>query len=259
MAISATDFLLTAAHTPHIAVVESTGSTNADLLAHSADASAWPHLSILLTDDQRAGRGRLDRSWQAPAGTSLALSVLLRAAEVPPAARSWVPLIAGLAMTESIAAQLGTAVSAKWPNDVLVGDKKICGILAEMSPNAEAIVVGSGVNTAMTEEQTPVETATSFAMQGKPAHLDLLVAHYIGRIAAEIQALRDHDGDAVASGLRDRFVAVCSTIGKVVTIHLPGGDKYTGDATGIDDDGRLQVVADGELRIVSAGDVVHVR
>ncbi len=259
MVLSTTDFLLTTAHAPHIAVVESTGSTNADLLAHSADAETWPHLSILLTDDQRSGRGRLDRSWQAPAGASLALSVLLRTQMVPEPARSWVPLIAGLAMTESIAAQLGTEVRAKWPNDVLIGDKKICGILAEMSPDGQAIVVGSGVNTAMTQDQAPVETATSFAMQGKPAHLDLLVSHYIGRIAAELQELREHNGDAIASGLRERFVAVCSTIGKVVTIHLPAGGRYTGDATGVDDDGRLQVVADGELRTVSAGDVVHVR
>lgn len=259
MVIRATEFLLTSAHAPHILVLESTGSTNADLLALSANTAEWPHLSIVLTDDQHAGRGRLDRSWQAPAGASLALSVLLRSAEVPESARSWVPLIAGLAMTESVAAQLHGAVSAKWPNDVLVGDRKICGILAEMSPTGDAIVVGSGVNTAMTPEQAPVQTATSFAIEGKPVHLDLLVSHYLGRIAAELEALRAHDGDAVASGLRDRFAAVCSTIGKVVTIHLPGGGTYTGDATGIDDDGRLQVVVDGETRRVSAGDVVHVR
>lgn len=259
MVMSTADFPLTTAHTPRITVVASAGSTNADLLAHSADEAAWPHLSLLLTDDQRSGRGRLDRSWQAPAGASLALSVLLRSNEIPEPARGWVPLIAGLAMTESIAAQLGTAVSMKWPNDVLVGDKKVCGILAELSASGDAIVVGSGVNTAMTAEQAPVETATSFAMQGKPVHLDLLVSHYVGRIAAELDSLRECDGDAVASGLLGRFTAVCSTIGKVVTIHLPGGTSYTGDAIGSDNDGRLQVVVDGETRTVSAGDVVHVR
>ena len=259
MVINASDFPLTAAHSPHISVVESTGSTNADLLAHGVDADTWPHLSVLITDDQRSGRGRLDRSWQAPAGASLALSVLLRTSEVPEPARSWVPLIAGLAMTESIAAQLGSGVSSKWPNDVLVGDQKICGILAEMSPTGDAIIVGSGVNTTMTADQAPVETATSFAMHDRSAHLDLLVSHYIGRVAAELQSLREHEGDAVRSGLRDRFAAVCSTIGKVVTIHLPGGASYTGDATGIDDDGRLLVLVDGESRTVSAGDVVHVR
>lgn len=259
MALSATDFPLTAAHTAHLTIMPSAGSTNADLTAHSADVHGWPHLSVLMTDDQRSGRGRLDRSWHAPAGTALALSVLIRAAEVPEAARGWIPLIAGLAMTESIAAQLGAGVTAKWPNDVLVGEKKICGILAEISSHGDAIVVGSGVNTAMTAEQAPVETATSFAMQGKPAHLDLLVSHYLGRLSAELAALREAAGDATASGLRDRFAAVCSTIGKVVTIHLPGGQSYTGDAVGIDPDGRLQVMVDGSTRTVSAGDVVHVR
>src|SRR4051794_32418814 len=102
MAISAAQLALSSAHTPHISIVESTGSTNADLLAHSQDAERWPHMSVLITDDQRSGRGRLDRSWQAPAGASVALSVLLRTESIAKNAMGWIPLIAGLAMTQSV-------------------------------------------------------------------------------------------------------------------------------------------------------------
>src|SRR5829696_10248910 len=91
---------LTAAVSPRVQVVETTGSTNADLLAGiAADREGWPHLSVLLTNDQRAGRGRLDRTWVTPPGTALAVSAVVHAEGIPVAARSWIPLIAGAAMT----------------------------------------------------------------------------------------------------------------------------------------------------------------
>ena len=139
-------------------VVEATGSTNADLRAHASDVWGWPDLSVLVTDDQTAGRGRLDRTWIAPAGTSLAISVLLRTLPDSPDAVGWIPLIAGVAMADAVAAQLpGRDVGVKWPNDVLVEGRKISGILAEMVDGT--VIVGSGVNTRMTELDLPVPTA----------------------------------------------------------------------------------------------------
>ncbi len=88
-----------------LVAVPATGSTNRDLVeAVAADGAAWPHLSVLLTTDQRSGRGRLDRVWTAPAGTALAVSVVVRA-PLPPAARGWIPLVAGAAMTRAVARQ----------------------------------------------------------------------------------------------------------------------------------------------------------
>lgn len=159
------DFPRSAALLPRLEVVDATGSTNADLRGNADDADAWPHLSVLLTRHQTAGRGRLDRRWIAPAGSALAVSVLLRDLPAEPAARGWIPLAAGAAMAEAVAAQLPEAtVVLKWPNDVLVDGRKICGILAEATPTA--VIVGAGVNTAMTATQLPVPTATSFAVQG---------------------------------------------------------------------------------------------
>ncbi|MBN9156399.1 biotin--[acetyl-CoA-carboxylase] ligase [Microbacterium sp.] len=239
-------------------VVASTGSTNADLRAHAGDAEGWPHLSAILTEDQVAGRGRLDRIWTAPAGSALALSVLLRVPRVPLAERGWIPLAAGLAMADAIAAQLPErSVGVKWPNDVLVGDRKICGILAETT-GADVVIVGSGVNTAMTAEQLPVETATSFAVEGGQADLDLLVAGYLARLDGWIEALSEH-GSAVASGLRDAVAARCDTLGRTVRVMLPGGAELIGEATGLGADGCLIVSADGTEHRIAAGDIVHLR
>ncbi|MBS1896391.1 biotin--[acetyl-CoA-carboxylase] ligase [uncultured Microbacterium sp.] len=239
-------------------VVASTGSTNADLRAHAGDAEGWPHLSAILTEDQVAGRGRLDRIWTAPAGSALALSVLLRVPRVPLAERGWIPLAAGLAMADAIAAQLPErSVGVKWPNDVLVGDRKICGILAEAT-GADVVIVGSGVNTAMTAEQLPVETATSFAVEGGQADLDLLVAGYLARLDGWIEALSEH-GSAVASGLRDAVAARCDTLGRTVRVLLPGGAELIGEATGLGADGCLIVSADGTEHRIAAGDIVHLR
>lgn len=246
-----------AAVASRLAVVAQSASTNAELRERSADADAWPHLSVLVTDTQTAGRGRLDRNWVAPAGSALAVSVLLRALPDDLSARGWIPLAAGVAMTDAVAAQLpGHDVGLKWPNDVLVDGRKICGILAEAT--ADAVIVGSGVNTAMTAEQLPVPTATSFAAVGAVADADRLIADYLTRLDALLGAL--HRGaHAVSSGLHADAVARCATLGRQVRVMLPGGAELTGTATGIDEDGRLVVADAAGEHPISAGDVVHVR
>ncbi|HPT95173.1 MAG TPA: biotin--[acetyl-CoA-carboxylase] ligase [Microbacteriaceae bacterium] len=251
---------------PRLLNLESTGSTNADLVAEvRADPEEWPEGSVLLTQDQRAGRGRLDREWTTPPGSALAASVVVDAEGVPADARGWLPLIAGVAMTRAVTRAVrgtGHKVSLKWPNDVLVDGQKISGILAEMVTGSErdAIVVGVGVNTAMTVEQLPVDTATSFAALGIDADVDLLLVAYLFTISERWDALRATQGNPFTAGVHHEVVAVCGTIGTEVLVHLPGGDELRGEAFGIDEFGRLQVrTADGTETVVSAGDVVHVR
>ena len=234
-----------------------TGSTNADLRERADDVEGWPHLSVLVTRNQTAGRGRLDRTWVAPDGASLAVSVLLRRLPADPAARGWIPLAAGAAMAEAASAQLpGRDVAVKWPNDVLVDGRKICGILAEAT--TDAVIVGSGVNTAMTAEQLPVPTATSFAVLGVEVDEDRLLADYLRSLSAFVAALAADD-DAVASGLHAAVTARCATLGLVVRVSLPGDVVLEGLATALDSQGRLLVSVDGSERAISAGDVVHVR
>ncbi|MFS0911419.1 biotin--[acetyl-CoA-carboxylase] ligase [Microbacterium sp. 179-I 3D2 NHS] len=241
----------------HLEVLPHTGSTNADLRERAVDAHGWPHLSVLLTRHQTAGRGRLDRRWIAPDGASLAVSVLLRTVPAGSDARGWIPLAAGLAMAEAAATQLpGHDVTVKWPNDVLVDGSKICGILAEAT--TDAVIVGSGVNTAMTRAELPVPTATSFAVLGAPVDDDRLVADYLSALDAWLARLTAAD-DAIASGLHAAVSARCGTLGRAVGVAMPGGSELRGTATAIDAQGRLVVTVDGSDHAVSAGDVVHVR
>ena len=276
MPIPTQGFPRAAAVSPRLQVVDSVDSTNAKLLRDAAvDPDGHPHLAVVVTDDQRAGRGRLGRVWAAPAGTALAISVLLRVAAVEVADRGWIPLVAGSAMRQAIAAQLpGRAVTLKWPNDVLVGEKdggparKISGILAEVLPSDPmAVVVGAGVNTTMETVDLPVPTATSFADQGVDVDEDRLLADYLEALRDGIAALAVGGHAAVA----DEIAEHCSTLGEEVSVSLPapaseagepGGDVDTtlrGVAVRLDASGGLVVQSGGVERVVNAGDVVHVR
>ncbi|GAA1863088.1 biotin--[acetyl-CoA-carboxylase] ligase [Microbacterium koreense] len=265
MTIPDEGYPLTAAISPRVQVTASTGSTNADVARSAAESPPqWPHLSLLLTTDQRAGRGRLDRSWTAPPGTALAVSVLLRVPRLPYASRGWIPLMAGAAMARAIAAQMtGSEQTArlKWPNDVLVGEGKICGILAEVvATDPDAIVVGAGVNTRMSPTDLPVDTATSFAALGLECDDDRLLADYLTALDEQVSALEDALGNAAVAGVQREIEALCATVGKDVHVSLPDGSAIDGNAQRIDEDGRLVVVdATGREVPVSAGDVLHVR
>ncbi len=260
MPLPADGYPRAAAVSPRLHVVETVDSTNAKLLRDAAvDPDGHPHLSVVLTRDQRAGRGRLDRTWTAPPGTALAISVLLRVGAVPVADRGWIPLIAGDAMTRAVGAQLGDLdVALKWPNDVLVGRRKISGILAEVLPeDPHVVVVGAGVNTAMTAVDLPVPTATSFAALDRAADEDRLLADYLAALRDGIAELAVAGGDTEA--LRTRIQDACATIGADVAVTLPDGVTLSGRAVRLDPTGRLVVEVRGVETVVSAGDVVHVR
>ncbi|GAA3927535.1 biotin--[acetyl-CoA-carboxylase] ligase [Microbacterium soli] len=233
------------------------GSTNAELRERATDAEGWPHLSVLLTDTQTSGRGRLDRTWSTPPGTAMAVSVLLRELPADVGDWGWIPLAAGVAMVDAVAAQLpGHEVGLKWPNDVLVDGRKICGILAEVT--GSAVIVGTGVNTVMAAAQLPVPTATSFAALGADVDVDRLLTEYLAGLSAAVAQLAE-TADAEASGLHAAATARCHTLGQDVDVSLPGGGMLTGRAVRLASDGRL-VVDDGHgEHEVSAGDVVHVR
>ena len=270
MTLHADDLTRTAAVATRVAIAERTGSTNADLVRdHALDPGAWPHLSALVTDDQTDGRGRLGRAWSAPAGSALAVSVVLEVEDLRPIDRGWIPLLAGAAMTRAIAGQFSTAlgdthtVRMKWPNDVLVDGRKISGILAEGVPGAPAaIVLGAGVNTAMTAEQLPVPTATSLAVLGMsvtPDVIDSILADYLAALGELLGALLLEDGDAVRAGVHAEVEALCGTLGSAVRVHLPDGSELVGEALRLGPHGELVVRNGADETSVVAGDVVHVR
>jgi BirA family biotin operon repressor/biotin-[acetyl-CoA-carboxylase] ligase len=258
-------------------------STNDALVerATGADAAGWPDLAVVVTDTQTKGRGRLGREWIAPAGKCLAVSVLLRphtraGQGLPADALGWLPLMAGAAMTSAIRSLViiaadssavdASQVGLKWPNDVLIDGRKVCGILAELLPDS-SVVMGSGVNLLLASEELPIATATSLTVEGiledVPAAelLDQVAAAYLANLRRLYDSFVVHRGDAMASGLHAEISLLCLTLGRPVRAELPGGALILGTARGIDATGRLEIEPDagGELVVVSAGDVTHLK
>ena len=245
-------------------VVPSTGSTNADLLARAAADPGSPEGLVLVAEEQTAGRGRLGRSWSSVTGASLTFSVLLRPAAVPPARRGWLTLLTGVAVASAVRSVGCVGAVLKWPNDVLAGDRKLAGILAEQSPDGSAVVIGTGLNVDAAPSELPVSAAglaaTSLRAEGATASREDLLLSMLDEVERWYRAFRA-DPDPERSGLLDAYRALCETLGRTVRVELPAGGVVTGVARDIDPDGRL-LVADGpgdSVTPVSAGDVVHVR
>ena len=250
-------------------VVEEVGSTNAELAARAAaDPHGHPHLSVLVAEHQVAGRGRLGRTWSAPPRSGLFVSVLLRPA-APRERWSWLPLLAGASLVEALRRTAGVGASLKWPNDVLVEEGpaqrapgKVAGLLTEVLPDASGVVVGLGLNVGLSEQELPVPSATSLLLAGSAStDRDVLARAVLRALAADVAGWEAAGGDPVASGAAARVRERCSTIGRAVRVEVPAGQALEGSAEGIDDEGRLLVLADGaqDPVAVSAGDVVHVR
>ena len=259
---------LLAPHGPcsRLLLSEQTASTNSDLVAQAADSPDW---TVLVTEHQQQGRGRLGRVWQTPPRAALTFSVLLRPEQVPQPAWSWATLLMGLAVTRVLRALAGVDAATKWPNDVLVrplphGPRhKVAGILAEFVPGpSPVLVVGVGLNVTSTAEELPVPTATSLALvNAATTDRGVLLRALLREFAAVDGQWRAHAGDLAAAGLLAQVRQACCTLGEPVEVHLPGArPDLRGIAEGIDDDGRLLVRgADGALTAVAAGDVLHVR
>src|SRR5579863_386241 len=150
-----------------ITVTGVTGSTNADLLARTADGA--PEGTVLAAEEQRSGRGRMGRAWVSPPRAALTFSVLLRPDAVPPARLGWLPLLTGVAVTSAVRAVTAVDAQLKWPNDVLVRDAKLAGILAEASGGAVVVGIGLNVSTEPDELPTPGPGAASPPSPTSPA------------------------------------------------------------------------------------------
>ncbi|MCZ9301414.1 biotin--[acetyl-CoA-carboxylase] ligase [Corynebacterium marquesiae] len=264
--------------------VEKTGSTNTDLMQATNVADG----TVLLADEQLSGKGRLGRTWTAPAGSQVIFSVLLLPESLDHLGT--LPLAAGLAVTDSIE---GTVL--KWPNDVHIDGNKLCGILAEAGPVGQAfkaapkteltkvevgkaevnkaevnkaevnkaevnkavgsaapsarVVVGMGINVTLTREDLPIEKATSLELEGRDTDRTELAITVLKNLRRRIAQWENQDPQL----LRD-YRAVCSSLGQEVRLETPSGD-VTGHVDEIGEDGRIMVA--GEY--YSAGDVTHLR
>ncbi|MEU5938366.1 biotin--[acetyl-CoA-carboxylase] ligase [Micromonospora sp. NPDC047548] len=253
-----------------------TGSTNADAVA--AARAGEPEGLVVVAERQTAGRGRRGRVWQSPARAGIATSVLLRPGEAvadrnwppaPPSGYGWLPLLAGVALVEAVARLAELDARLKWPNDLLIGDAKCAGILAEAVPGTSpaeppAIVLGMGLNVTLRADELPENPtglpATSLQLAGAAAtDRDPLLRALLRALGDWYDRWRTAGGDAVASGLRDAYLASCATVGRRVRVLLPDGAELTGLAAGVDADGQLLVDTGAGERRLAAGDVLHLR
>ncbi|WP_157930830.1 biotin--[acetyl-CoA-carboxylase] ligase [Glycomyces xiaoerkulensis] len=233
-----------------------TGSTNADLAEaarHGAEEGR-----ILIAERQTRGRGRLDRSWESPIHAGLTMSMLLRPA-APPEQWGTLSLAAAVALEESLRAVAGVSVRLKWPNDVLLEGRKVCGILASVEDGA--VVIGIGLNVSLTEAELPAPDATSLLLGGA-ATLDRekIAAAFLAHFAAVYRTWNEEGPSHVVARWRE----YSATLGRFIEVSFPNGRKVAGTAVDIAEDGRL-VVRRGEgeggeeVLTVAAGDVVHLR
>lgn len=250
-------------------VVTVTGSTNSDLVEAAGRGAA--DRTVLLAEEQQAGRGRSQRTWVSPRGYGLHVSVLLRPSEVSASAIGWLPLISGVALAESVSATTGLRAALKWPNDLLLADDgsawaKAAGVLADGLSGASGMsaVVGIGVNVLHGPDQLPATSsglpATSLAVRGAEVDRAEFAVDLLTRLAEVDRSWRAYGGDVLASGLLDRYHRWCGTLGQQVRVDLGRDEQLRGTAADVDGTGRLVVRgADGAATAVSAGDVVHLR
>jgi BirA family biotin operon repressor/biotin-[acetyl-CoA-carboxylase] ligase len=221
-------------------------STNRYLLDEARRGAAAGLVAV--ADHQSAGRGRFDRRWEAPPGSSLLVSVLLRPAQLRDGSHRAV-MATGLALAVAVEEVAGFSPGLKWPNDLVVGDRKLAGLLAERE--GEALVIGAGCNVEW--ESFPPElagTATACNVEaGHSVDRDLLLDEFLARLAVELDAL-----DEVPARYRARLTTLGCHV-RVERVH----DSLEGDAVDVTDDGALVVRVDDTFELVTAGDVIHLR
>jgi BirA family biotin operon repressor/biotin-[acetyl-CoA-carboxylase] ligase len=255
--------------------VGSTGSTNADVLALARDGA--PEGVVVVADHQTSGRGRYDRTWVAPPGGSLLLSVLLRP---PSRVASATTMAVAVAMAEAVEELTGVSPGLKWPNDLVVagqaGERKLAGILAEADWPASAtisagwrepseheravVVVGIGLNVSWPADDEAIRDVADTAMA-----LNWVTSMPIDRVDLLVAFLRRLDrsyGQLVSEGPHtalDEWRRRSATLGRRVRVDL-GPDEVEGMAVDVTAEGHLVVEAlGGRRRTFAVGDVIHLR
>ncbi len=228
-----------------VSVVELTSTTQGDLVQRVRDGNAQVG-DVITAEYQSAGRGRLDRTFEAPKGSALLFSFYIE----PKRNRDdwgWIPLIAGYSVAKTLHAFDATV---KWPNDILINNKKVSGLIAEVV--GDGVVIGIGVNVGMSEDQLPVETATSLLIEGG---VDLTRDEILCEVLEEFE---EHfvQWDQGIDEVQPLYKHLSATLGKEVRVEYPGGATHLAVAESISDIGAL-ILDDGTH--VQSADVIHLR
>ncbi|HWT03155.1 MAG TPA: biotin--[acetyl-CoA-carboxylase] ligase [Pyrinomonadaceae bacterium] len=244
---------------PVILRFDSLPSTNTEA-ARQAAAGAAEGLCVVAREQTR-GRGRRERVWVSPADAGLYLSIVLRPAALAPEAWPLITLAAALAVREALAQTFGLEADIKWPNDIIAGERKLCGILAETveTGTGRAVILGIGVN--LDDRAFPPElkeTAASVAsLTGRAPAAETLLQSLLGALSRRYALLQSENGarEIISDWSRHSSYAH----GRRVRVSLPA-ETFDGRTRGLEPDGALRVETDqGEIRIVRAGDITSLR
>jgi BirA family biotin operon repressor/biotin-[acetyl-CoA-carboxylase] ligase len=237
----------------------SIGSTNRHLLQEARGGAAEG--TVVVADHQESGRGRLDRAWVAPPGSSLLVSVLLRP-DLPLERLHLLTAVVALAAADACASEAGVEVGLKWPNDLVVGARKLGGILAETQlegSRARAVVVGLGVNVnwgpQLEGTELGAEAVSLDHLAGRQVDRTRLLVALLTGLEDRYRALANRAGQLAQAG---EYRRRCTTLGRVVRVEL-ADETFTGTVADVTDEGHLLVDVGMCMRTVTAGDVLHLR
>jgi BirA family biotin operon repressor/biotin-[acetyl-CoA-carboxylase] ligase len=254
----------------HLHIHQNLASTNSEAMALAQNGAEDG--TVVVAESQSAGRGRHARTWFSPPGLNLYCSIIVRGLGQGLSLAdwlSWVPLTTALAVAEAVQEVAATSPALKWPNDLLLGERKVGGILCESSltlPANPIVVIGIGLNVNVPHEAFPDELraiATSlFESSHQLIDRNRLLARLLLELEQSLDELRDHG----PSRLLQAYTHRCTTLGRQVRVILGAGEELLGTAVAITADGTLQVKpsadaagTDKALVDVRAGDVIHVR
>ncbi|MEQ1794632.1 MAG: biotin--[acetyl-CoA-carboxylase] ligase [Nitrospira sp.] len=255
----------------HLRIYQNLASTNSEAMALAQ--SGAEDGTVVVAESQSAGRGRHARTWFSPPGLNLSCSIIVRGLGQGLSLAdwlSWVPLTTALAVAEAVQTVAATSLALKWPNDLLLGERKVGGILCESSltlPTNPVVVIGIGLNVNVPKELFPDELrpiATSlFESSHQLIDRNRLLAQLLLDLEQSLDELRDHG----PSRLLQAYTRRCTTLGRQVRVMLGAHEEITGTAVTITADGTLQVkptsgnsgTDNAALIDVRAGDVIHVR
>jgi len=238
---------------------EETGSTNDD--AFRSGMAGAPEGTVVLAESQRTGKGRMQRVWHSPPGINIYTSIILRPS-FETARATQIPIAAGVAVAETLNPYCGGRAELKWPNDVLIGGKKVCGILAQMKTTDSGIdfvVVGIGINVNLHADQLPndiKDIATSLAIES--GH-DLPRSEVIIRLYENLTKWYKNLQNCGFAQVRQAWLDLTPMIGKTVQVMFHR-EAVSGTACGLDEDGSLVLQTDGNQTLrISAGDATIIK
>ena len=225
--------------------VAETGSTNTDLVKLGSGGAK--HHSVLMADFQSAGKGRLDRTWVAEPGANLLVSLLFRTNETLERPLHQFTQIVGMSAARACMQLTGVLPDMKWPNDLLIDNKKVSGILAQGAPGFVVVGIGVNVNWAPPDAMSLAQAAPHHATSPVQLLNNMLIA------IDELESLS-------AEQLHEQYSASLATLGQAVRVELASGEFVEGRAIEVQRDGRLVVLDDCAIsHHIDTGDVVHLR